>query len=114
MRSSVSSKLPFILVIFLVIAIAVATVLENRYGTQHALQHVYGAWWFVALWALLALAGCRLIYKRKMWKQPSVFLLHLSFLIILVGALTTHVTSHRGMIHLREGEACRSYWVVSR
>lgn len=111
MRSSVSSKLPFILVIFLVIAIAVATVLENRYGTQHALQHVYGAWWFVALWALLALAGCRLIYKRKMWKQPSVFLLHLSFLIILVGALTTHVTSHRGMIHLREGEACRSYWV---
>ena len=111
MKNSVSSKLPLILVIFLVIAIAVATVLENRYGTHYALQHVYGAWWFVCLWAMLALAGCWLMYKRKMWKQPSVMLLHLSFLVILLGALATYLTSHKGMIHLREGETCRTYWV---
>ena len=110
MRTSVPSKLPFILVFFLVIAIAVATVLENRFDTHYAMQHVYGAWWFIGLWALLALAGCWLIYKRKMWRQPSVFLLHLSFLVILIGALTTHITSHRGMVHLREGETSRSYW----
>ena len=111
MKNSVSSKLPLILVIFLVIAIAVATVLENRYGTHYALQHVYGAWWFVCLWAMLALAGCWLMYKRKMWKQPSVMLLHLSFLVILLGALATYLTSHKGMVHLREGETCRTYWV---
>ena len=110
MKTSVPSKLPFILVFFLVIAIAVATVLENRYDTHYAMQHVYGAWWFIGLWAILALAGCWLIYKKKMWRQPSVFLLHLSFLIILIGALTTHITSHRGMVHLREGETSRSYW----
>ena len=110
MRTSVPSKLPFILVFFLVIAIAVATVLENRYDTHYAMQHVYGAWWYIGLWAILALAGCWLIYKKKMWRQPSVFLLHLSFLIILIGALTTHITSHRGMVHLREGETSRSYW----
>lgn len=114
MRTSVPSKLPFILVFFLVIAIAVATVLENRFDTHYAMQHVYGAWWFTGLWALLALAGCWLIYKRKMWRQPSVFLLHLSFLVILIGALTTHITSHRGMVHLREGETCRSYWVKDK
>ena len=111
MKNSVSSKLPLILLIFLVIAIAVATVLENRYGTHYALQHVYGAWWFVCLWAMLALAGCWLMYKRKMWKQPSVMLLHLSFLVILLGALATYLTSHKGMVHLREGETCRTYWV---
>ena len=111
MKNSVSSKLPLILVIFLVVAIAVATVLENRYGTHYALQHVYGAWWFVCLWAMLALAGCWLMYKRKMWKQPSVMLLHLSFLVILLGALATYLTSHKGMVHLREGETCRTYWV---
>ena len=114
MKTSALYKLPFVLVIFLVIAIAVATVLENRYDTHYALQHVYGAWWFIALWAVLALAGCWLIYKRKMWKQPSVFLLHLSFLVILIGALTTHITSHRGMVHLREGETCRSYWTKDK
>ena len=110
MRNSVSSKLPFILVFFLVIAIAAATVLENRYGTHYALQHIYGAWWFIALWGLLAFTGCWLLFKKKIWKQPSVFLLHLSFVIILLGALTTHLTSHRGMVHLREGETSRTYW----
>ena len=114
MKASVSSKLPLILIIFLVIAIAVATVLENRYGTHYALQHVYGAWWFVCLWAMLALAGCWLMYKRKMWKQPSVMLLHLSFLVILLGALATYLTSHKGMVHLREGETCRTYWVKNK
>ena len=114
MKTSALYKLPFVLVIFLVIAIAVATVLENRYDTHYALQHVYGAWWFIALWAVLALAGCWLMYKRRMWKQPSVFLLHLSFLVILIGALTTHITSHRGMVHLREGETCRSYWTKDK
>lgn len=111
MRNSVSSKLPLILVIFLVIAIAAATVLENHYGTHYVLQHVYGAWWFVCLWALLAIAGCWLMYKRKMWKQPSVMLLHVSFLVILLGALATYLTSRKGMVHLREGETCRTYWV---
>jgi len=114
MKTSALYKLSFVLVIFLVIAIAVATVLENRYDTHYALQHVYGAWWFIALWAVLALAGCWLMYKRRMWKQPSVFLLHLSFLVILIGALTTHITSHRGMVHLREGETCRSYWTKDK
>ena len=111
MRSSVSSKLPFVLVFFLVVCIAVATIVENHLGTDYALQHIYGAWWFIALWGLLAIAGCWLMYKRKLWKRLPVFILHLSFLVILAGALTTHITSKRGMLHLREGEATRTYWV---
>ena len=111
MRGSVSSKLPFVLVFFLVVCIAAATLVENRYGTDYALHHVYGAWWFIGLWGLLAVAGCWLIYKRKLWKRPSVLALHLSFLVILTGALTTHITSRRGMLHLREGEATRTCWV---
>ena len=111
MRSSVISKLPFVLVFFLVVCIAVATLVENRYGTDYALNHVYGAWWFVALWGLLAVTGCWLMYRKKLWKRLPVFLLHLSFLVILAGALTTHITSRRGMVHLREGEATRTCWV---
>ena len=111
MRGSVSSKLPFVLVFFLVVCIAAATLVENRYGTDYALHHVYGAWWFIGLWGLLAVAGCWLMYKRKLWKRPSVLALHLSFLVILAGALTTHITSRRGMLHLREGEATRTCWV---
>lgn len=94
----------------IVVGIAAATVIENHFGTDYAHQHVYGAWWFIALWGLLAVSGCYLMYRRKMWKQPAVFLLHISFLVILAGALTTHLTSRRGMVHLREGEAVCTYW----
>ena len=94
----------------IVVGIAAATVIENHFGTDYAHQHVYGAWWFIALWGLLAVSGCYLMYRRKMWKQPAVFLLHISFLVILAGALTTHLTNRRGMVHLREGEAVCTYW----
>lgn len=110
MKGSATSKLPFVLLFVIVVDIAAATVIENHFGTDYAHQHVYGAWWFIALWGLLAVSGCYLMYRRKMWKQPAVFLLHISFLVILAGALTTHLTSRRGMVHLREGEAVCTYW----
>ena len=110
MKDIPSTKLAFNWLFFLVIAIAAATIVENRYGTDYAIRHVYNAWWFIALWGLLVVNGCWLLYKKKVWKQPSVLLLHLSFVVILMGALTTHLTSKRGMVHLREGETSRSYW----
>ncbi len=102
--------IPFILLAIVAIVIATATFIEKRAGTNYALQHIYGAWWFVLLWMLTCVAGCWLMIKRKMWQRPAVMLLHLSLIVILAGALTTHLTSRRGMTHLREGEATHSYW----
>ena len=109
--SDIWRRFPFILLLTVALAIAIATVVENHYGTEYALQRVYGAWWFIALWAAVAVAGCCLMWKRKMWKRWPVLLLHVSFLVILGGALITHLTSRRGMTHLREGEVTRLFWV---
>ena len=103
--------LPFALLGVVVIVIAIATIVENRHGSDYVSRHIYGAWWFVALWTVTALAGCWHLLKKKIWKRPSVMMLHLSFLIILLGALTTHITSRRGMTHLRQGEVTRTYWI---
>lgn len=111
MKQAKTALLPFILLCTVAIVIAAATVVEDRWGTAYAHSHIYGAWWFAALWALTAAAGCWLLWQRKMWRQLPVLLLHVSFLVILAGALTTHLTSRRGMTHLREGEATRAYWV---
>lgn len=111
MKGSVVSKLPFILLLLAVVVIAAATFVESAYGTTFAHQTMYGAWWFVALWGLIAIAGCRVMYKKKLWKRPSLFVLHLSFLLILAGALTTHISSRSGMTHLREGEATCTFWM---
>ena len=109
--SDIWGRFPFILLLTVALAIAIATVVENHYGTEYALQRVYGAWWFIALWAAVAVAGCCLMWKRKMWKRWPVLLLHVSFLVILGGALITHLTSRRGMTHLREGEVTSLFWV---
>lgn len=104
-------RLPFILLGAVAIVIAAATIVESRYGTHYAQNNIYGAWWFIGLWALTAMSGCWLLYRLRMWKRLPVLLLHLSLVLILVGALTTHLTSRRGMTHLRCGEATRTYWV---
>ena len=87
---------------------ATASVVEKNHGTDYAHAHYYGAWWFILLWAVMAALGVFYIVKRKV-KAASTLLLHLSFVIILAGALLTHITAKRGMVHLRIGESTDSY-----
>lgn len=65
-------------------------------------EQVYSAWWFRLLWMAVALTGAWQMVRMHLWHRFSVCLLHLSFLIILAGALTTALTSRQGMIHLRQ------------
>ena len=48
-------------------------------------------------------------FIRRKIRRPIVVTLHLSFVIILLGALLTHLTAHRGMIHLRQGKTTQTY-----
>ena len=41
--------------------------------------------------------------KQRLYKRLAVFLLHLSFVVILAGALTTHLFAKRGTVRLRTG-----------
>ncbi len=101
--------LPFILLLAVAVVIGVATVIEGRMGSDEARHLVYGTWWFVALWGAVCVAGCWHLLRKKMWRRPSALMLHFSMVVILVGALVTHLTSQHGFIHLREGEATCSY-----
>jgi ABC-type transport system involved in cytochrome c biogenesis permease subunit len=90
-----------VLLIALVVAMAAGTVVEMRHGNDYALGHVYGAWWFVALWALLALGIIVMMIVRKSWKRPVVCALHSSVLLILLGALLTMTTGQHGEMTLQ-------------
>lgn len=57
---------------------------------------------------VLAALGAFYIIKRKV-KCASTLALHLSFIIILAGALLTHISAKRGMIHLRIGQPTDTY-----
>ena len=95
-----------IVYVALVLVMALATVVEKTRGTEFVLDQVYGSWWFTGLWAVLALGGVAYMLQRKV-RKISVWMLHGSMVIILLGALLTHLTAWQGTVHLREGRTTR-------
>ncbi len=91
----------------------IATFVEHSKGTLFASTEIYGSWWFCTLWAILtAIAIIFLIISRV--KNFGTILLHASFVIILIGALTTHIFSVKGIIHLRKGETTNQYMATDQ
>ncbi|MGI6222238.1 MAG: cytochrome c biogenesis protein CcsA [Prevotella sp.] len=102
------------LYILLVITLAVATLVEHYIGTPATHDLIYGSGWFIALWALLVAAGSawlffRLRHMPLSLKSVNTLLIHLSFVIILVGAFVTHTTARRGILHLRGDQPTNIY-----
>jgi len=96
-----------VLVIVLIAVLAAGTVVEKLHGSEFALAHVYGTWWFVGLWALLAACIIIVLVKRKGDAKHCVsttgrwsVALHLSILFILLGALLTMLTGQHGRMKL--------------
>lgn len=107
-----SKSLPYISfgLLGLVIAILMAaTVLEKMYGTSFAYEHIYTSPATIILWTLLAVSGLLTLIRCRTWRHAATFGIHASFILILLGALTTHVTGKQGKLHLRQGETAHSY-----
>ena len=110
MTTRISNIIPFLLLGLAAVAMAAATLVEASQGTAVAHQVVYGTVWFRLLWLMASASGLYLIYKRRLWRRSmGVCLLHVSLLVILLGALVTSLTSHRGMVHLRQGVPVTQY-----
>lgn len=80
----------------------IATVVEKYWGSSFVTGHLYTAWWMIALWAVAGLSGIAYCMRCRMWRQVCTFGLHIALLLILVGALVTHLVGVHGRIHLRQ------------
>ena len=89
--------------IAVVVTMAAATFVEKAGG-----RWLYGEWWFTALWTLLTAVGVAWLLKRRV-RRLSTVVLHLSFVVILAGALFTHLFSKQGMVHLRQDVPSSQY-----
>lgn len=105
-------KIVITLYVLVVVLLAAITVIENIYDTTFVNQHFYGSWWFCLLWAVFTAAGILYIVQRRMRKW-SLLLLHLSFVVILLGAWLTHATSFKGTVHLRGDQPTNQYSVMT-
>lgn len=98
------TKIPFLISIVVIAVLVVASFIEPAAGAETTHRMIYGAWWFRFLWGALAATGAWMCCHWRLWQKPAVALLHVSFLVILAGALTTALTSTEGSVMLYEGE----------
>lgn len=89
----------------LMVVLGSGTFVEKNHGTEYAYAHVYGTWWFVALWALLVVLTSVGLIKGKIYKNIPLFLVHLSFMVILLGAMCTRLFSLQGYVTIRTEKA---------
>lgn len=103
-----------------------ATILEKMYGSGFAYEEIYTSPFTIVLWCLLTAVSAIYIIRRHLWKHAATFCLHLSFVLILAGAMVTHLWGEQGRMHLRadsvspsccfktaDGETCRLPFTVA-
>lgn len=98
-------RISFGCLILMLGVLATATIVEKVSGTGAAREWFYDNIAFVALWTVIAVSSLAYILARKMWKRCSVFLLHLSLLVILAGAGITWFTAVKGKMQAPQGQA---------
>ncbi len=94
--------------------LALATLIEKYMGTMAAKTLVYYSPLFIFWQFLMVVNFIAIIWKRRLWESGrwGMLTIHFAFIIILAGAMCTHLFSEEGILHLREGE--RSNRIVVR
>ncbi len=100
-----SSKIAVLLLFIYGMAMAIATFIENDFGTATAWKVIYNAWWFEMLMVGLGLSFLLNIFKYKLMRKEKwpLLLFHIAFIVILLGAGVTRYLSYGGIMRVREG-----------
>lgn len=101
-----STRLMAVLFITFAIALAAGTFIEDRYNTITARILIYNTTWFELIMALFLFNFVGNIKRYRLYKKEkwATLLLHLSFVLILIGSFITRYISFEGMMPIREGE----------
>ena len=100
-----------VLMILLIAVLAAGTIVEKLHGTDFASSHVYGTWWFVALWAVFLVVAAILTFRDNNWKKPVVLTLFLATTCILLGALLTKTTGQHGRMKLEPNRPNSQFYI---
>ncbi len=104
-----STRLTAVLFLVFAAAMAVGTFMDadsQSPPTPYTRELIYNAWWFEAIMLLFAINFVGNIFrynlhKRKMWAS---LMLHLAFILVIIGAFVTRYIGFEGVMHIREGE----------
>jgi len=101
-----SMEMVGVLMVLAAFSMGLATFIENDFGTAAAKALVYNSWWFELV---ITLTMINLIYsltKMRPWKTKkwSIYIFHLAFVLIILGAAITRFIGSEGLMSIREGQ----------
>ena len=101
-----STRLTALLFIVFATAMGLGTFIESRYSTETARIWIYNAWWFEAIMVFFVINFTGNIFRYRLLRREkwAVLLLHLAFIIIIIGAFVTRYISYEGVMPVREGQ----------
>jgi len=102
-----SNKLTGLLLILYAVAMAVATFIENDYGTETARTLVYNAKWFEIVHLIMIFNFIGNIQKYKLFSLAKlpILIFHLALIIIILGAGITRYRGSESMMSIKEGQS---------
>lgn len=103
-----STRLTAILFIVFAVAMGIGTFMDASQETSptpYSRALIYNAWWFEAIMGLFVVNFIGNIFKFRLWRKEkwATLTLHLSFILIIVGAFVTRYIGYEGVISIREG-----------
>ena len=109
-----STRLTAILFVIFAAAMATGTFMDANQETSptpYTRHLIYNAWWFEAIMAffMINFFGNMFRYRLLRWKKWATLTLHLSFVLIIIGAFVTRYIGFEGMMHIREGDSEKQF-----
>lgn len=108
----ISTRTMTFLLLLFAASMAAGTFIESYYDTETSKIWIYNALWFeiIMLLLLLNFLGNIKRYQLLQWKKWATLTMHLSWILIIVGAGITRYISFEGMMLIREGETENTFY----
>ena len=106
-----STRLMTVLFFVFPAAMGLGTFIESWYSTDTAKIWIYNAWWFELIMGLFVLNFIGNIFRYRLLRKEkwAVLTIHLSFILILVGAFVTRYIGYEGVMPIREGDSTNTF-----
>ena len=103
-----STRLTALLFLVFAAAMAVGTFMHQGYEkppTPYAREMIFNAWWFEAILVFFVInfVGNMFRYRLLRKEKWATLLVHVSFILIIIGAFVTRYIGYEGVMHIREG-----------
>ena len=107
----ISTKFTAILFVLFPLSMGIGTFVESYYNTTTAKILIYNAWWFELMMVFFVINFAFNIkrYNLLTFKKWPILLLHLSWILIILGAGVTRYIGYEGVMPIRENTSSNKF-----